>query len=204
MGKTVNIEGPDPVLDRRAVISEILADRENLAVITGLGSPTYDVASVCDHDLNYYLWGAMGGAVSVGLGLALARPDLDVLVVTGDGEMLMGLGSLATVGAIQPGNLAILVLDNGHYGETGMQVSHTSLGCNLAEVSCACGISKSWKISTADELVSTLKALRARGSPRFLQALVCTNQHDRIMPTRDGVKNKLRFRQAIGAENSDD
>jgi len=116
------------MLDRRDVVKRLLIDREDLLVVPGLGAPTYDVAAAGDHPLNFYLWGAMGGAAMIGLGLALARPDRRVAVITGDGEMLMGLGSLATIGVKQPANLSIVVLDNRHYGETGMQASHTNAG----------------------------------------------------------------------------
>src|SRR5947207_10569839 len=112
-------------LSRRSAVARILADRRDTLVVTGLGSPTYDCAAVGDHPLNFYLWGAMGSAVTVGLGLALAQPERRVLVLTGDGEMLMGLGALATAAAKKPSNLAITVIDNGHYGETGMQRTHT-------------------------------------------------------------------------------
>ncbi len=108
------------MLDRRAFVRELLADRGSLLVVTGLGSPTYDAAACGDHPLNFYLWGAMGSAAMIGLGLALAQPARRVLVLTGDGEALMGMGSLATIGVKQPRNLAIVVLDNQHYGETGM------------------------------------------------------------------------------------
>ena len=107
-------------------------------VVPGLGAPTYDVAAAGDHPLNFYLWGAMGGAAMIGLGLALARPDRRVAVITGDGEMLMGLGSLATIGVKQPPNLAIVVLDNRHYGETGMQASHTDAGIDLIGIAKSC------------------------------------------------------------------
>jgi thiamine pyrophosphate-dependent acetolactate synthase large subunit-like protein len=113
------------MLDRRDVVKRLLVDRGDLLVVPGLGAPTYDVAAAGDHPLNFYLWGAMGGAAMIGLGLALARPDRRIAVITGDGEMLMGLGSLATIGVKQPPNLAIVVLDNRRYGETGMQASHT-------------------------------------------------------------------------------
>jgi thiamine pyrophosphate-dependent acetolactate synthase large subunit-like protein len=101
-------------LARRGAIARILADRGDMLVVTGLGSPTYDCAAVGDHPLNFYLWGAMGSAVTVGLGLALAQPKRRVLVITGDGEMLMGLGALATAAVKRPDNLAILVIDNEH------------------------------------------------------------------------------------------
>src|SRR5438477_13202111 len=121
-------------LPRRAAIAQILAERQDTLVVTGLGSPTYDCAAVGDHPLNFYLWGAMGSAVTVGLGLALAQPLRRVLVVTGDGEMLMGLGAIATVAARKPVNLAIAVIDNERYGETGMQASHTAEGIDLAAI----------------------------------------------------------------------
>src|SRR6266853_5851227 len=126
------------MLERRAFVKELLADRGDLAVVCGLGSSTYDVAAAGDHPLNLYLWGAMGGAAMIGLGLALARPDRRVAVLTGDGEALMGLGALATIGVKQPKNLCIVVLDNGHYGETGMQPSHTQAGVDLVAVARAC------------------------------------------------------------------
>src|SRR6266540_1660932 len=125
-------------LARRSAIARILADRGDMLVVTGLGSPTYDCAAVGDHPLNFYLWGAMGSAVTVGLGLALAQPKRRVLVITGDGEMLMGLGALATAAVKRPDNLAILVIDNEHYGETGMQCTHTSTAVDLAGVARSC------------------------------------------------------------------
>ncbi len=116
------------MLDRRDFVRELLTDRGDLLVVSGLGSATYDAAAAGDHPLNFYLWGAMGGTAMIGLGLALARPDRRVAVITGDGDFLMGLGSLATIGVKQPNNLAIVVLDNAHYGETGMQASATQSG----------------------------------------------------------------------------
>src|SRR3981081_4576160 len=113
------------ILYRRGVVSSRLAERKDAIVVGGLGASTYDIAAAGDHDRNFYLWGAMGGAVMIGLGIALAQPKLPVVVITGDGEMLMGIGSLATVGLQKPGNLTIVVLDNEVYGETGGPASHT-------------------------------------------------------------------------------
>src|ERR1700684_2657572 len=113
------------MLERRDFVRQLLIDRGDLLVVPGLGSATYDVAAAGDHPLNFYLWGAMGGAAMIGLGLALAQPTRRVLVLTGDGEMLMGLGARASIAALRPGNLAIAVLDNGRFGETGQQSSHT-------------------------------------------------------------------------------
>src|SRR5690606_31916572 len=113
-------------LDRREVVKRLLAKRGDTVAVAGLGATAYDLAAVGDHDRNFYLWGAMGGAATIGLGLALAQLDLPVLVVTGDGEMLMGMGSFATIGVHNPPNLTVVVLDNEAYGETGGQATHTA------------------------------------------------------------------------------
>src|SRR5215472_16452957 len=120
------------LLDRRRAVAALLADRGDLLVVCGLGSPSYDVHAAGDHDGNYYLWGAMGAAALIGLGLAQAQPERRVAVVTGDGEQLMGLGGLATIAVAKPKNLSIIVIDNGHFAETGMQRSHTGCGLDLA------------------------------------------------------------------------
>src|SRR5437773_6250485 len=137
----------EPRLDRREAMQALLDGRGDLLLVTGLGSTTWDAAAIGDDDCNFYLWGAMGAAAMLGLGLAIARPDRPVLVVTGDGEMLMGLGALATVGVQRPPNLAIAVFDNGHYGETGMQASHTDGGVSLCGVARSCGIEQVFDIA---------------------------------------------------------
>jgi thiamine pyrophosphate-dependent acetolactate synthase large subunit-like protein len=119
--------------DRREAVRALLTNRGDMLLVTGLGSASYDAFAAGDHDGSFYLWGAMGGAALVGLGLALAQPQRPVVVLTGDGEQLMGLGGLGTIASRKPGNLSIVVLDNGRFGETGMQVSHTSLGLALAD-----------------------------------------------------------------------
>ena len=186
-------------LDRRDVAAELLKDRGDLLLVTGLGSPTYDAAAVEDHDANFYLWGAMGGAAVMGLGLALAQPEKPVLVLTGDGEQLMGLGSFATIAVKQPPNLSVVVLDNGHYGETGMQTSHTGYGLKLPDVASACGFTDSVEI----EDMSDVQALRTRihgnaAGPRFASIRIAPNLPDRVLPSRDGVRIKNRFRDHLG------
>src|SRR2546430_3780226 len=143
-------QGNDPRLDRREAMRVLLGNRGDMLVVTGLGSTTWDAAGVGEDERNFYLWGAMGAAAMVGLGLAVAQPARRVLVVTGDGEMLMGLGSLATIGVQRPPNLAIAVFDNGRYGETGMQASHTADGVALIGVAQACGFKQVFDIT--DEL----------------------------------------------------
>jgi thiamine pyrophosphate-dependent acetolactate synthase large subunit-like protein len=187
------------MLDRRIAIATLLAGRsERLCIVTGLGSTTYDVASVKDDDRNFYLWGAMGGAALVGLGLALARPDLRTAVITGDGEMLMGLGGLATVGVQRPANLAIVVFDNGVYGETGMQASHTKGGVDLAAAARACGIELALDVRDEDELRRLAGLLQTFDRTLFARVRINPEEPPRVLPTRDGVELKLRFRRAIG------
>jgi thiamine pyrophosphate-dependent acetolactate synthase large subunit-like protein len=187
------------LLDRREVVSTLLADRKDALVVAGLGAATYDLAAAGDHARNLYLWGAMGGAVMMGLGLALAQPDLPVVVVTGDGEMLMGMGSLATVGLQKPKNLSILVLDNEAYGETGGQMSHTSSAADLLGVARACGIPDSKAISTLSEIEAFAKAMQDPSSgPRFANVKIDAADLERVLSNRDGIYIMTRLRGALG------
>lgn len=185
------------MLHRRDIVRRVLDDRGGLLVVAGLGAPAYDVAAAGDHALNFYLWGAMGSAAMIGLGLALAKPRLRVLVVTGDGEMLMGIGSLATIGVKQPENLAILVLDNRRYGETGMQPSHTDSGVDLAAVAAGCRFPIAHRMSGLAELDDARRLLRSARGPVFIQAIVEPEMVPRVLPTRDGNEIRLRFAQAV-------
>jgi thiamine pyrophosphate-dependent acetolactate synthase large subunit-like protein len=185
------------MLDRRECVRALLAERGGLLVVSGLGAPTYDVAAAGDHPLNFYLWGAMGGAAMIGLGLALAKPEARIAVITGDGEMLMGLGSLATIGVKQPQNLAILVLDNRNYGETGMQASHTEHGIDMVGIAKACRFAESRAISQNSELDATRRLLHSGTGPIFIQALVKKDEVPRVLPSRDGNEIKTRFSQAV-------
>lgn len=186
--------------DRREFVAALLAKLPDALVITGLGSPTYDVFAAGDRDRNFYLWGAMGGASIMGLGLAIARPDQQVLVITGDGEQLMGLGGLSTIGAQQPKNLTIVVLDNGHFGETGMQRSHTSLGTDLAAVARACGIGNAFRVDDMSGVDRIAEAALARGGACFAQVIVKADDLPRALPSRDGVHLKNRFRKELGLD----
>jgi thiamine pyrophosphate-dependent acetolactate synthase large subunit-like protein len=195
------MSGNHPRLDRRAAMRALLENRGDLVLVTGLGSTTWDAAAVGDDDRNFYLWGAMGAAAMVGLGLAIAQPDRRVLVVTGDGEMLMGLGALATIGVQRPPNLAVVVFDNARYGETGMQASHTDSAVNLTGVARACGIEQAFDI--ADEAALRQFAGLAHRAEATLFARVAIRAADapRVLPPRDGVLLKARFRRAIGVEH---
>jgi len=189
-----------PRLDRRAAIRVLLAERGDLLVVTGLGSTTYDAASVADDERNFYLWGAMGGAVMVGLGLAIARPDRPVLVVTGDGDTLMGLGALATVGVQAPPNLAIAVFDNGRYAETGMQPSHTDSAVDLTGVARSCGIAAAFDIAEETALADFTRRVQQKEQTLFARVAIHADEPPRVLPPRDGVLLKNRFRHATGVE----
>ncbi len=187
-------------IERRAFVSSLLAQCPQALVVTGLGSPTYDVFAAGDRPENFYLWGAMGGASLVGLGLALAQPERSVVVITGDGEQLMGLGALATIGAQQPANLSIVVLDNGHFGETGMQRSHTSLGTSLAAVARGCSIRNVLEVRDALEVAAVAAMVNSRDGCALAQVFVRAEELPRALPSRDGVYVKNRFRAALGLE----
>jgi len=185
------------MLDRRDAVAAMLRVREDALIVTGLGSPTWDVAAIADSPLNFYLWGAMGSAAMIGLGLALAQPSRRVVVITGDGELLMGLGSLATIGAERPSNLSIVVIDNERYGETGMQTSHTARGVDLAGVAAAAGFASATTVSTAQELDASLPAIYSSGGPALVVVKVAVNQPPLRVPLRDGTHIKNRFREAL-------
>jgi thiamine pyrophosphate-dependent acetolactate synthase large subunit-like protein len=187
------------LLDRRAVVAGLLKDRKGMVAVGGLGASTNDMAAAGDHDRNFYLWGGMGGAVMMGLGLALAQPDVPVVVITGDGEMLMGIGSLATVGMQKPGNLSIVVLDNERYGETGGQTSHTSTTADLVGVAKACGIADSRTITTMAEVQALVPKLHELESgPRFANIKIDGANIERILPMRDGSFIVNRIRGSLG------
>ena len=185
-------------LDRRAVVATLLAGRDNVLVVTGLGSASYDVMAAGDHDNNYYLWAAMGSAAMVGLGIACAQTDKSVLVITGDGEMLMGLGALATIAVQKPKNLTIAVLDNGHFGETGMQLSHAGRGVELNRVAYACGFEQADVITDLNGVDALRKTVKARTHLTLATIKIKAENPPRVLPPRDGVYIKNRFRAALG------
>jgi thiamine pyrophosphate-dependent acetolactate synthase large subunit-like protein len=187
------------MLERREFVRALLADRADLLVVCGLGSATYDVAAAGDHPLNFYLWGAMGGSAMIGLGLALARPKRRVAVITGDGDMLMGMGSLATIGVKQPNNLAIVVLDNAHYGETGMQPSHTDKGIDLVAVALGCRFRLARSVSRMAEAGDVRALLHGGEGPLLVDARINPEDTPRVLPLRDGHAIKQRFIAALNS-----
>jgi len=190
-------------LHRRAVVRELLAGRgEDLLVVAGLGAPAWDITAAGDHALNFPMWGAMGGAAMIGLGLALAQPKKKVLVVTGDGEMLMGIGSLATIAVMKPRNLAVVVLDNERYGETGMQETHTGHGVDLAGMAKAAGFAATMKVAAAAQVGRLRRAIHAGKGPLFAQVKVDPEKLPLVLPPREGSYLKNRFRIALLGPNA--
>lgn len=188
------------VLHRRTVVATLLANRKNLLVVAGLGSTAWDITAAGDSPLSFPTWGAMGQAAMIGLGLALAQPRRRVLVVTGDGEMLMGLGSLATIGVQRPANLSLVVIDNERYGETGMQATHTAHGIDLAAVARGCGFKESKVVKTRAGVRALRGAIHGKRGPLFAQVKVIAEKLPLVLPPHDGVALKERFRAALLAD----
>lgn len=185
-------------LHRRAVVRELLEGRgEDLLVVAGLGAPAWDITAAGDHPLSFPMWGAMGGAAMIGLGLALAQPKKKVLVVTGDGEMLMGIGSLATIAILKPRNLSVVVIDNEHYGETGMQETHTGHGVDLAGMAKAAGFAAAMKVVAAAQVGRLRRAIHSGKGPLFAQVKVDPEKLPLVLPPREGSYIKNRFRIAL-------
>ena len=190
-------------LHRREVVSALLKDRGKLLVVAGLGSTSWDITAAGDSDLSFPTWGAMGQAAMIGLGLALAQPRRRVLVVTGDGEMLMGLGALATIGVQKPANLSIVVIDNERYGETGMQATHTAHGVDLAAVAKACGFGVSRTLGKTPEVLKLRNDIHQRAGPIFADIKVIDEKLPLVLPPHDGVLLKDRFRRALLGKSAD-
>jgi thiamine pyrophosphate-dependent acetolactate synthase large subunit-like protein len=189
------------LLQRRAVVARILAARGDALAVTGLGSTTYDAFAAGDSPLTFYLWGAMGAAAMIGLGLAHAQPLRRVVVLTGDGEMLMGLGSLATIGAERPKNLSVVVIDNEHYAETGMQRTHTGRGVDLTGIAKAAGFAHAEQVHTQEQLVNVAPRIYSLPGPVFVTVKVAAGSSEVTLPPRDGAYLRSRFRAALLGES---
>jgi thiamine pyrophosphate-dependent acetolactate synthase large subunit-like protein len=185
------------ILQRREVAEALLADRGDMLVVAGLGTTNCDVTAAGDSPLTFPLWGAMGGAAALGLGLALAQPDRRVLVVTGDGDTLMGLGTLATIAVQHPTNLAIVVFDNERYGETGMQPTHTAHDVDLAAMARGAGFTATGTIADQAALDSALPVIRGEPGPVFYSVKVRAESLPYVLSPKDGAHLKDRFRIAL-------
>ena len=190
-------------LHRRDVVRELLRERGGMIVVAGLGSTAYDLAACGDEALDFPLWGAMGGAAMIGLGLALAQPERKIMVLTGDGEMLMGMGSLATIAAQHPSNLRIVVIDNERFGETGQQHTHTAMTTDLAAVASACGFGHTRTVRQAHELKRLSEDVRTLTDMLFAIVKVAVEDLPRVLPPRDGAYLTYRMRETLlGTEDA--
>lgn len=190
-------------MDRREVVADLIKGRGDALIVTGLGSTCYDFGTQ-DHPNTFYLWGGMGAAAMMGLGLALAQPSRRVVVVTGDGEMLMGFGAFATIGAKAPKNLSLVVIDNEHYSETGMQPTHIGRGVSLEGVAKACSFPTARTIYSKDELAKAVPEIFGGGGLSFHDIKVSTKRYPMSIRLRDGAHIKNRFREnLLGAKAFD-
>ena len=167
-------------------------------IVASLGNPKYDLALAGDRPQNLYLWGAMGLASSVGLGLALAQPARRVIVLEGDGSLLMNLGSLATIAWRAPRNYLLVVWDNRSYELTGQQRTATSAGADLAGLALAAGIPRAHRAKTLAEFEDALARELAQDGPAAIVAAV-EPARSPGRPPKDPVYIKNRFMAALGS-----
>jgi phosphonopyruvate decarboxylase len=186
------------VLDRCEAVPALIGKPDDFLIVTGLAGTARDIAALTHDSAQIYtMAGAMGGAVMIGLGLALARPDKRVLVATGDGEILMNIGALATVAILNPANFSILVVDNGHYGETGWQRSHTSLGVDLEKIAAGSGIQRTRTVASEDELAEGARLLREGNGTAFVVLRVAPSEPPSFKRNFDPATCRNRFRSAL-------
>jgi thiamine pyrophosphate-dependent acetolactate synthase large subunit-like protein len=185
-------------LDRCEAVPKLLGNPQDFLIIAGLAGTARDVAHLCEPHGNYYACaGVMGGATAMGLGLALAQPTRRVLVVTGDGELLMNVGTFATVAIMRPPNLSIVCVDNGHYGETGYQKSHTSLGVDLAAMAAGAGIPAVRTVTHEAEIAEAAALIRQMDAPSFVLLKVKPTDPPQVRRSMDAAWTKHRFRDAL-------
>ncbi len=192
-------------LDRTNVIKTLLADPGPLLVVAGIGYSCSDVRAAGDRPLNFYVFGAMGAAAGIGLGLALAQPTRPVAVVTGDGELMMNVGVLATIAVQKPKNLSIVVLDNERFGATGFQKSHSAFGVDLAAMASASGFVDPMTVRNQEGVATLVRRAHQQQGPFF--ALVKVSSKPNTLPAglMDGVELKIRFRRDLlgqGVQNA--
>jgi thiamine pyrophosphate-dependent acetolactate synthase large subunit-like protein len=199
---------PRFILDRREAVPRLVGRHQDFLIVAGLAGTSRDIAALTDNGAHaFILTGAMGGAAMIGLGVALARPERRVLVATGDGELLMNVGALATIAVMNPPNLAILCVDNGHYGETGYQKSHTSLGADLERIASGAGIRLTRTVEQETDMDAAAQLLREANATCFVLLRVKPTEPPRDQRMLDPAGGRLRFREALlgnGRRRSDD
>jgi phosphonopyruvate decarboxylase len=189
---------PRFILDRREAVPAIIGRHEDFLIVAGLAGSSRDIAALTDNAAHaFILTGAMGAAAMMGLGLAVARPDRRVLVVTGDGELLMNVGALATIAVMNPSNLAIVCVDNGHYGETGYQLSHTSLGTDLEKMAAGAGIRRTRTVEHEADIAPAARLIREGNGTSFVLLRVNPTEPPRDQRVLDPAGGRIRFRAAL-------
>lgn len=189
---------PNYLLDRKDAVPKLVGNHEELLIVSGLAGTSKDIAALTDDGSNAFtMAGAMGASTTIGLGLALAQPDRRVLVVTGDGELLMNIGALATISVMAPANLGILCVDNGHYGETGYQKSHTSCGVDLEKMAIGAGINVTSTIEQESDLEQGARMLRQSNGPSFVVVRVKPDPPPAYKRLMDPSASRVRFRMAL-------
>ena len=184
-------------LDREWVAKQLVAESGDFLVVTGIGNTSSNVARAGDRDLNFYVMGAMGSAAGVGLGLALAQPTRPVIVVTGDAELMMNVGILATIGVQQPKNLSIVILDNEQFGETGQQTSHTAHGIDIAAMALACRFAGAVTVREKAQVAAVAVRTRQMNGPFLAVAKIRPGRSPSCIITKSGEEQKIRFRRAV-------
>jgi phosphonopyruvate decarboxylase len=188
---------PVPVLDRRIVLSRLFPSTDEILFISGLAGPARDAAELTDDsDHLFTMAGTMGAAVPMGLGVALSAPESRVVVITGDGELLMKIGSLATVATTAPENLSIVCIDNGRHGETGGQIGHTSHRTDLAKMADGAGLASTMVLDADDQMDAAAKFLVAAPAPRFLLVRVSDGPPADYKRNFDPAYCRIKFRDA--------
>lgn len=182
-------------MDRNKAVPALIGNTDDFLIVTGLAGPAKDIGALTDKA--FLFGGAMGGAVPAALGLALAQPDRKVLCVTGDGDMLMSLGSLATVGVMKPANLSVVCVDNALYQETGGQTSHTGLGVNLAQVAEGCGFAVTRDVSEESQLEEASGLLRQGNGSTFILLRVDETPSPKGIRNLHATETKAEFRKMV-------
>ena len=189
---------PTPTLDRKNAVPALIPTPQDYLIVTGLAGTAKDIAHLTGETDNVYLMGgAMGAGIPAAFGLACAQPDRRVLGVTGDGDLMMSLGILATIGVMQPPNLAMLCVDNGHYGETGYQAGHTAQGVDLAQIARGAGIGTVHTVSSDADIPAARAALAASNGPAFVWLRVTTAEPPKYKRNFDAAERRTIFRRAL-------
>ncbi len=188
-------------MDRRMAVCRLVGNADDVLIIGGIAGAKDDAMAAAGGDVPhvYALGGAMGAASAMGLGLALAQPKRRVFVVTGEGELLMSSGTLATIGVLNPPNLSLIIVDNEHYGETGYQLSHTARGVDLTKIAEGSGIKATRMVNKESELDDAARMLRQSNGTSFVVVKVAPTDPERVPHSRDGNWQRQRFVRAVAA-----